>query len=109
MQKTIRQGDVVLIEVDSIPEGAVEIQPTKENKIILAFGEVTGHHHRFEDVTEDNPTVKMWAVGMVKYIEVMTPIMLKHEEHKALNVLPGIYKLPMQVQYSPKELQRVLD
>ena len=109
MNKTYRQGDVLLESVTCIPEGAVEIKPTKDGKIILALGEATGHHHRFEDVLEEDPTVKMWAIGKVKYIEVMANVMLKHEEHAPHAIPPGIYKLPVQVQYSPKELQRVTD
>jgi hypothetical protein len=44
----IRQGDVILIPVDSIPANAVELDARQGGKVILAYGEVTGHHHRFE-------------------------------------------------------------
>lgn len=47
MKIEIRQGDVPLARVTSIPLSAVEI-PRTNGKTILAFGEVTGHHHRFE-------------------------------------------------------------
>ena len=43
----IRQGDVCLVRVKAIPKDAVE-QPITGNKVILALGEATGHHHRFE-------------------------------------------------------------
>ena len=43
----IRQGDVCLVRVGAIPKGAIE-QPQKGKKLILALGEATGHHHRFE-------------------------------------------------------------
>jgi len=45
--KSYRQGDVPLVPVARIPESAVEL-PRTNGKVILAFGEVTGHHHRFE-------------------------------------------------------------
>jgi hypothetical protein len=46
--KDIRQGDVLLRRVESMP---ADVKPAKdqERKIILAWGEVTGHHHRIED------------------------------------------------------------
>ena len=42
--KQYRQGDVLLIEVESIPADAV-IDLLQDNKAMLAYGEVTGHAH----------------------------------------------------------------
>jgi hypothetical protein len=48
----IRQGDVCLVRVREIPKDAIE-QPQKGKKLILALGEATGHHHRFEFLNTD--------------------------------------------------------
>lgn len=45
-----RQGDVLLIPVDSVPEDARE-KPLFKGHVVLAYGESTGHYHRFEDTT----------------------------------------------------------
>jgi len=134
MNKVIRQGDVGLIQVSAIPAGAVEVKNANGNRIVLAFGEATGHAHA---IYEDIDQVKVWAIGKVKYLEVMAGAMvtskvtstvvgvdgepfdigvesfpgvcLKHEEHTHHVIPPGIYKLPCQVEYSPAALQITRD
>jgi hypothetical protein len=106
MDNTIRQGDVSLVKVLSLPAGCVEVANTEKNKIVLAYGEVTNHSHA---IYEDLDQVKVWAVGKVKYLEVMATVMLKHEEHTAQIIPPGIYKLPTQVEYTPQELRVTRD
>lgn len=44
--KHYRQGDVLIERIDSIPAEAT--RQRKSCKIILAHGEVTGHHHCLE-------------------------------------------------------------
>lgn len=133
MNKVIRQGDVCLVPVSAIPPGAVEVK-SEEKRVVLAHGEVTGHAHA---VYEDADKVKLWAVGKVKYLEVMagamvtskitstivgedgTPfdigseslpgVCLKHEEHVHHVLPPGFYKLPVQVEYTPAELRKTQD
>lgn len=115
-QVVIRQGDVSLIGVSAIPSGAVEVKAEGEAKrVVLAYGEVTGHAHA---IYEGIDQVKVWADGKVKYLEVMakamTPdgqpgVMLRHEEHTHALVAPGIYKLPVQVEYTPSELRITRD
>ncbi len=42
-----RQGDVVLTPLKAVPAGAVPVDPVN-GRLILAYGEVTGHHHSFK-------------------------------------------------------------
>ena len=100
-----RQGDVALFKVDSIPAGSKEL-PIEGNRVVFAYGEVTGHAHA---IYEDIDKVKMWANGMVRYVEVLATVMLKHEEHTFQTIEPGIYKLPVQVEYTPKSLRITRD
>ncbi len=108
MKTVLRQGDVCLIAVDSIPEGA-KAHPAKGDKVILALGEATGHHHRFEflDTTHN---VKLYvADGGARYLHVAKAAELLHEEHSTVQVPAGKYLLPTQVEYTPAELVRVAD
>jgi len=105
---TIRQGDVALISVRAIPKDAIE-QPIVGNKLILALGEATGHHHRFEFL-DQSQNIKLYVgAGGARYLDVSAPSDLKHEEHATARVPAGKYLLPQQVEYSPQELRRVQD
>lgn len=44
----LRQGDVQLQQVNSLPAGCTEVAP-EGNRIVLAHGEVTGHAHAIYD------------------------------------------------------------
>lgn len=105
---TIRQGDVALVSVRAIPKDAIE-QPVKGKKLILALGEATGHHHRFEFL-DQTQNIKLYvAAGGVRYIDVSVPSDLLHEEHSTARVPAGKWLLPQQVEYTPAELRRVAD
>ena len=106
--KIIRQGDVCLVQVKAIPKDVI-VQAPVGNKVILAFGEVTGHHHRFEFL-DTSHNVKLYVgAGGARYLHVTAPAALVHEEHAAALIPVGKYLLPQQVEYSPKELRRVAD
>jgi hypothetical protein len=104
----IRQGDVALVSVRAIPKDAVE-QKIKGRKLILALGEATGHHHRFEFL-DQSQNIKLYvADGGARYLDVSAPSDLLHEEHSTARVPAGKWLLPMQVEYTPAELRRVAD
>ena len=104
----IRQGDAMLIPVKSIPKDAIE-QPPKGNKIVLAYSEVTGHHHRFEFM-DTSHNVKLYAAGSgARYVHVIARADLLHEEHDTASVPAGQYLIPSQVEYTPAKLRRVAD
>jgi hypothetical protein len=108
VKNVLRQGDVCLIAVDEIPEGAKK-HPAKGRKVILALGEATGHHHRFEFL-DTSHNVKLYvAEGGARYVHVTKVSALIHEEHSAISVPVGKYLLPVQMEYQPKELVRVAD
>lgn len=147
--ETIRQGDVSMVRIKSLPKGAEDITP-KEGRVVLAFGEVTGHAHAFYEhekvrlwsanaerfmqvISKPNAKVEAWKVrsgdiGKTAYVAAYTdPLELikagwtilsldivdgaidVHEEHWHPIIEPGIYQLPIQVEYTPAELVRVTD
>ena len=101
--KPIRQGDVCLIPVTSLPAGAK--QHESKDRVVLAYGEITGHAHAIYDTTK----ARLWDSGVERFLQVLEKCELKHEEHSAATLAPGIYYLPQQVEYTPKELRRVAD
>ena len=93
-----RQGDVLIEVVEMDVRGMKEI-PLNEGKAILAWGEVTGHRHRFE---QDN--VKMYAAndnsGRRFVVISERPATLFHEEHAPIECPPGIYEVIIQREWS---------
>ena len=121
-QTQIRQGDVLLLPVIALPNDCEPV-PLDKGRIVLAYGEVTGHAHAIADhgisIGEAQAAeiadaaiarARLWrAPTGERFLEVKEPVQLQHEEHRALTVPPGIYRLPAQVEYSPAELRRVED
>lgn len=103
--KTIRQGDVALVRVPKLPSNAKDITP-KDGRIVLAFGEATGHAHAIYD----REKVRLWTADGERFLQVLiSKVPLCHEEHSIAWLDPGIYILPKQVEYTPAELVRVTD
>jgi hypothetical protein len=104
MLELIRHGDVLLVPVKSIPATAVLQEKAPDGRTILAAGEVTGHHHAFAK----GVPVDLLVEGATKYIKVTEPSLLRHEEHRALQIPTGIYEIVTPVEYVPKELPRAV-
>lgn len=114
----IRQGDVLLVRVEKLPEGCKEI-PHINGAIVLAFGEVTGHKHQVTD-WQDSGRIARNAIHATKirarllekdgarFLEVVKPVTLKHEEHSPAKIAPGIYELPAQVEHTADKIVRLV-
>ena len=98
-----RQGDVLLERVNKIPTG-LRLQKAS-GRIILAHGEVTGHHHSIDADAAD------WWKGDddEQYVEVKMPAEVVHQEHRAIAILPGKYKVRRQREYAPGAIRNVAD
>ena len=107
MPELIRHGDLLLTKIDSIPKNAEAV-----NTLTLAEGEATGHHH-----TITSGQCQIYAPAQVtedvqKYIEVISKkASLTHQEHAAVNLTQGVYKLSIEREYNPtdKVIRKVLD
>jgi uncharacterized protein YaaR (DUF327 family) len=102
----IRQGDVLLIQVDAIPAGAQDVTP--EGDVILAYGEVTGHAHRIVQ-TKTAPKVRVWDAAGERYLQRIMDAPLTHEEHATTVLDRPIYRQVHQVEERGEEVRRVAD
>jgi hypothetical protein len=101
----VRQGDVFVVAAESIPTAATEV-PRDNGRIVLAYGEVTGHAHAIADSgavllaspdTEDRFLRIMDASG----------VELRHEEHATITLEPGEYVVRRQREYTSADMAPV--
>ena len=111
MKQKYQQGDVLLVAVSKPLESNIKTEckiekgGDKEGKVILALGEATGHHHRFElnkldpGVTVSTLHERYGGYGGRGYRRDASyclieggPATLYHEEHNPLTVPPGLYR-----------------
>ncbi len=111
MKKKYQQGDVLLVSVtkqvgsDIRSECKIEKGGDENGKVILALGEATGHHHRFElnkldpDVSISTLHERYGGYGRGSFRSDPSYFLIEggsatlyHEEHNPLNVPPGIYR-----------------
>ena len=86
----LQHGDVLIKKVTALPTGAKPVQA--EGRLIVMRGEQTGHNHvivsdkaKLYELTKDGVTER--------YLEVLEPVTITHEEHKALPIPEGIYQI----------------
>jgi hypothetical protein len=95
--KEYRQGDVLLVEVSSMPEGA------KQKDNVLALGEVTGHSHTIEGA-------EVYLKDGNQYVIVkQKQAVVNHQEHKQIQVPKGIYSVVIQREYDVLANRLVMD
>ncbi len=96
-----RHGDIMIASVAAIPNGA-ERRPTS----VLAWGEVTGHSHRIEEVE----TAEILELQGVMYLNVTSALArLVHQEHQPITLPRGTYRFWYQREYSPEAIRRIVD
>ena len=107
-QLMFRQGDVALVRIDDLPADAKACKV--EGDVILAYGEVTGHPHRFT-AGAVKPLAKggVWEPSAERFIQALEGAVLRHEEHGEIVVPPGNYRVIQQREYSPEAIRNVAD
>jgi hypothetical protein len=111
MKTYYQQGDVLIIPITDLPKELEEIKGAT-----LALGEHTGHHHTlFDDEMDYNPkSTNPYNMGSKKvklfqdkqkitYMKVDNVVFLKHQEHKAFKIDPGVYKIGIVKEFDPFE------
>ena len=99
----LRQGDVLLVKVDAVPEGAKK-RRVKSKRIVLAEGEATGHSHSLAA-----GGVALYEHDGRRFVDLSHTNTLEHEEHSPVGMDPGTYEVVRQREYSPEEIRNVAD
>lgn len=116
-RRPVRQGDVFLWPVESIPEGA-ERQAREGGSVVLAHGEVTGHRHQISSTAAQLYAVNEVALQvagrsavMSRYLDVVTgrEVLLRHEEHGPIPIKPGVWDVRIQEEWDDEFSRPVLD
>ena len=97
-----QQGDVLLTKIDESEEKDTvrhkQLKKNIMNKVVIRYGEATGHHHRFE-LKDLTPGIAVVGYGGhhsdrvdILCIDGGAATMI-HEEHNPINIPPGMYKV----------------
>ena len=100
--KMYRQGDILIVERKSIPNG----KKTKRERGNILDGETTGHVHRVDDIE----AADVLEIGEGLYLNVSeNGVSIIHEEHAPIMLPEGIYEVIRQREYSPEAIRNVQD
>ena len=91
-----RQGDVLIQEVSEIPKGLKRIKDG-----IVLRGEVTGHAHRLQGG-------ELFGKDGSMFMNIPSPALLVHEEHKTIKLPVGKYAVIRQREYLSKDMTKVV-
>ena len=105
MKEHYRQGDLLIERIEALPAGAEKCKPVK-GRIVLALGEATGHDHSIQADKAD-----WWKAdrGSDQFVQVRRATQLVHQEHSAIDLAPGTYRVRRQREYSPGAIRQVAD
>lgn len=109
-----RQGDV-LVEQIRRKRARTGRLVTDAGRVILAYGEVTGHAHAVVEDDRRSPMEELPAAQLfeepdgARYLFVDRPCALVHEEHGRIALAPGCYRVVRQREYSPEAIRNVAD
>ena len=101
-----RQGDVLIVSA-TIPKEA-EPKARDKGRVILAYGEVTGHAHRIAD-PDGAGAVLLSVAESATFLRLSKGAQLVHEEHATINLPAGEYQVIQQREYRYGESVRVRD
>jgi hypothetical protein len=101
-----RQGDVLLRPVNAVPDGLKAV-PLDKGRVILAYGEVTGHAHAVEG------DVELLAADLEemeqRFLRVEAGAQIVHEEHGTITLPPGLYEVSRQREFQDEAPAYVRD
>ena len=106
----VRQGDVLLVDAayrgDKFASG--EAVKSADGRIVLAFGEVTGHAHVVVTPTRTKKPVLRDAQAE-RYLQVLSEATIRHEEHGPIVLHEGRFQQAFQVEEQGEEVRQVAD
>jgi hypothetical protein len=94
-----RQGDLLFVRVERRPDEELVTRPG----LVIVEGEATGHAHRLTSgAVLDAPD------GGI-YLDLPVEARVVHEEHDAIALGPGLWRVIRQREYAPEAVRTVLD
>lgn len=108
--KIYRQGDVMIRAVEKIPSAAQDVTP-KNDRIVLAHGEVTGHAHAIAPGEAREYSFAAAGAAVRRFLRVIAEAgaTVRHEEHAPIPLPPGAYEIIQQREYTPESIRNVAD
>ncbi len=110
----VRQGDVLVVPTRRRVSAKAKSILDK-GRVILAYGEVTGHAHEVvaDPViagSDDVPAMQLFEEpDGSRLLVVRRPATLRHEEHGPIALAPGRYDVIRQREYAPGAIRNVAD
>ncbi|GIH73804.1 hypothetical protein [Planobispora longispora] len=106
-----RQGDILIVPVpvDAVPlsvQAAPSVPRDARGRLVLALGEATGHAHA---VAGPGTLVRSPHPMDPDYLHVPSGGRLVHEEHAAISLPKGWYRVQRQREYVPGAFRVVAD
>jgi hypothetical protein len=103
------QGDILLERVEDRSVSGRVVQALEDGSVLIAEGEASGHRHRIlGSVTmyRDDALAREIPPGLyVGHVRVDGAIAcLEHEEHAAIALPPGTYRIRRQRQLEPTDI-----
>lgn len=101
-----RQGDVMIARINEVPADLTAV-PRDNGRVVLAYGEVTGHAH----VVEGDCELLAADVEELeeRFLRVEQEARVVHDEHDTIVLPPGDYRVTGQREYTPEKIVRVAD
>jgi hypothetical protein len=114
MTSLYAQGDLLIERVADLPPSGVVIGPAADGATVLAEGEATGHRHAiFDRVTmfrDDGLARDIPAELYVGHVRVDgASARLEHNEHAAIALPRGTYRIRRQRELEPQDARIVVD
>lgn len=98
----IRQGDLLFLRCDEIPE---EAKKKTDPKGVIAEGEVTGHLHQIRPGTE----AALYIGAALAYIQCLQETPIDHDEHDTVILSVGDWVVKRQREYEPDGWRQIAD
>jgi hypothetical protein len=96
-----RHGDVFIQACGELPAEAIKLP-----HLTLAKGELTGHAHRIEE----SGAAQLFRHDDTLYLRVIGErATVTHQEHAAITLDRGVYRVWIQREYSPERFRKVMD
>lgn len=102
-----RQGDVLLMRIADDADAGTEV-PRDSGRVVLAYGEVTGHAHAIASPDATYHEMVEIVEGR-RILRALGEVKLEHEEHSPITIQRGTYLVVRQREYDPLASRMVAD